>query len=125
MKSELLLSKQTLNKYHAKTQRLQTYTLNQNTGDEMKRTLAETQPARAIGTVYIMLVVWIIIPVAATESVGFCKYPAMSVTISYHHHSKQIPKQLGIANFINDPIPPYTPLNPISAIVHVHLIKMN
>jgi hypothetical protein len=60
-------------------------------------TLVETDELRAWGNVYINDVVWIKIAVVATATCGLGKYPARSVMISYHHHSKHTPKQLGRA----------------------------
>lgn len=71
----------------------------------MINTLVETHAARAMGTVYMKLVVWISMAVAPTAEVGFGKYPASTVMISYHHHSKQTPKQLGTARRSNGVTP--------------------
>ena len=64
-------------------------------------TLVETEELKPNGIVYISEVVCINMAVLATASLGFSKYPASMVSISYHHHSKQIAQQLGMASFNN------------------------
>ncbi|BAS87284.1 Os03g0839250, partial [Oryza sativa Japonica Group] len=50
-----------------------------------------------MGTVYMRLVVWMSTPAAPTAAAGSGRYPASTVTTSYHHHSRQTPTQLGTA----------------------------